>query len=81
MTAPSEKVKVPARTKWLIWGVAALLIALVLGVALSLSLHAWYINQNNQRWCQFYAEVTSAKLADPVLRVELEHLKVETGCR
>jgi hypothetical protein len=81
MTTPSEKEKVPARTRWLIWGTAILLTVLVLGTAASLALHAWYIHQNNQRWCQFYAEVTSAKLADPVLRVELEHLKVETGCQ
>jgi hypothetical protein len=81
MTSPSEKVKLPARTRWLIWGVVILLMGLVLGTAASLALHAFYIHQNNQRWCQFYAVVTSHKLTDPVLQVELQHLEVETGCK
>lgn len=77
----SEKVKVPRRTAWLIWGLVILFAALVLGVALSLALHAFYIHQNNQRWCQFYAEVTSRTLTDHTLQLELEHLAVETGCK
>jgi uncharacterized protein HemX len=78
---PVEKAKVPRRTAWLIWGLVALLAALVLGVGLSLALHAWYIKQNNQRWCQFYTEVTSQTLTDHVLQLELQHLAVETGCK
>jgi uncharacterized protein HemX len=77
----SEKAKVPRRTAWLIWGLVILLAALVLGVGLSLALHAWNIRQNDQRWCQFYTEVTAHQLADHVLQVELERLKVETGCK
>jgi hypothetical protein len=77
----SEKAKVPRRTAWLIWGLTGLLAALVLGVGLSLALHAWYIKQNNQRWCQFYAEVTAQTLTDHTLQLELQRLAVETGCK
>lgn len=78
---PAEKVKVPRRTAWLIWGLAILLAGLVLGVGLSLALHAWHIRQVDNRWCQFYAEVTAHHLEDTQLMLEFDHLKVETGCK
>lgn len=86
MTAPTEtqppstKSLVPRRTAWLIWGLAVLLASLTLAAGLSLALHAYYIRQNNNRWCQFYVEVTAHKISDTELQVELEQLEKQTGC-
>lgn len=81
MAAETPAQKVPPRAKWLILGLAILLGALVLTAALSLALHAWHLQQEDHRWCQFYRTVTAQQLQDHRLQLELEQLKVETGCQ
>lgn len=73
---------VPRRTRRLIWGSAILLTALLLGTVFGLALNAWYIQRNNDRWCHFYAVVTTTlpRDGDVLLIAELDRLRVETGC-
>lgn len=76
MTEPGK------RTKRLIWGTAVLLAALLLGVTGAWVLSSWYIQKNNDRWCHFYAVVTTTLPhdGDVLLITELDRLRVESGC-
>lgn len=82
MTDPEAKPAPSRKAKRLIWGTAILLMALVLGTAGVWVLSSWYIQKNNERWCQFYAVVTRPlpNGGDALLIAELDRLRTETGC-